>query len=140
ILVENNFGENLSYIRQDQNYYLLNGSTRNYRPYILTGPFSDRWSNLVVKNRFEQPFEPEGSSKYTISKGLIKQKSLVNLFSSPLTASSPVHDFHDFVLTENEIDSMWQEYIDNRSRNSTLFLNNFINKPGNGKLQVSFSK
>lgn len=135
ILVNDNFGESLSYIRQDDKIYLLN-STRHSS--TLTGPLTDYRATLVVKNKFHQDFEPEGGWQYTITKGLIKQKQLRDplVFSKKLRKDAAEYNFQDFVLTEREVDSLWQDYLDLRSSNTELFQNDRLQKKGNGELIV----
>ncbi len=145
ILVENNFGEAPATIAQPSLLYLLNlPADRNaYTANILTGPLYNQYSNLTVKNQFVQPFETEGNYLYQISKGLIKQKQLPYnqfAFTPFLEGTRPVYNFHDFVLTGREVDSLWQDYLDHRSATEDLFSNKDLNKSGNGQLQVDIEK
>lgn len=138
ILVENNFRPGLAYIRQEDRFYQLPEHSNYNNPFVLTGPFNSRSAELVVKNSFRQKFEPEGGWQFTVSQGLIKQKQWLNLpgFHSNFP-TTPIHtNFHDLVLTEKEIDSIWQDYLDNRSHNEDLFRNESINQYGNGRLQI----
>jgi TonB-dependent SusC/RagA subfamily outer membrane receptor len=141
LLVANNFGENFAYVRQNANVYLLNQNQTGYRTWILAGPFPNNDAQLVVKNGFEQDFVAEGSWQYTITKGLVKQKQYNAPFalSSHLAGESAAENFRDFVLTEKEIDSLWQDYLDNRSATTDLFYNTALKKTGNGRLQIDFS-
>ena len=145
ILLENNFGEQLAYVSQPGLVYLVNLPDRSYNyPYrILTGPLPGIHTNLVVKNKFTQPFEREGNYVFNITKGLIKQKQLLYgqyPFSSWLPYKAPDYNFKDYVLTETEIDSMWQQYLDNRSADKELFINPRINTYGNGRLHIGIDK
>ncbi|HYC28929.1 MAG TPA: carboxypeptidase-like regulatory domain-containing protein [Chitinophagaceae bacterium] len=139
ILVTNNFGENLAYIRQNNDVFLLNG--RNPGRQILAGPFTNVYANLIVKNKFRQEFEIEGSWEYTIAQGLIKQKQFNYgaALQSYLLAGTPLYNFQDFALTEKAIDSLWKDYLDNRSANIELFRNPVTGKINNGKLQIGLS-
>lgn len=107
ILIENNFGENFACTRQNQNIYLLNYQNKYWTSPILAGPFPNQYTDLVVKNKFTQSFGAEGAYQYLISQGLIKQKQLRNPypFSSHLSSQKPAYHFHDFVLTEEEVDN-----------------------------------
>ena len=139
LIIHNNFGENFAYVQQDPDYILLNGRNAS-RPYsILAGPLSNQWASLVVKDKFKQHFETEGSWEYTISQGLIRQTQSCYpyLFSPVLPSALPNYDFHDFVLTAPEIDSLWQDYLDRRSSNTRLFQNNYKDKTGNGRLLIA---
>lgn len=138
LLINNTFGENLGYVKQYGNYFLLNkGGNAGSSP-ILTGPFSNAAGTLVVKDKFKQDFTAEGGWEYTISPGLIKQKqySQYQLFQSKLSEAEPYPQFDDLVLTEKEIDSLWQDYLDNRSSNTSLFSNNNIFGAGVGRLLI----
>lgn len=136
ILVENNFGENYAYVRQNSNYFLMN-SQYGY-PAFLTGPLPDAYATLSVKNRLDQSFQPEGGWRFNIEPGLIKQKQLLRaqLFSSNLPANVPVHNFKDLVLTDKDIDSLWQDYLDDRSSKINLFKNDWVYRYGNGRLWI----
>lgn len=140
IIVERNFGENYAYIRQSDNYFLLNRSYAHGQ--VLTGPLMEWNATLKVKNKFRQDFYPEGGWQFNIAEGLIKQRQLLRpqVFSAVLPANPPVFNFKDFVLTEHEIDSLWQSYLDHRSSNIELFRNDWVNKYGNGRLQIGLPK
>lgn len=142
ILIENNFGENYAYTRQNQNIYLLNHQNRFWASPVLTGPFPHQYATLVVKNKFRQSFDAEGAYQYNISEGLIKQKQLKNPypFSSRLSNPMPSYDFHDLVLTEEEVDSLWEKYLEYRSINDDLFYNSYQDKLNNGALKIGVTK
>ena len=138
ILLENNYGQNIAYIRQEDRFYRLPIPNSTYPRQTLAGPFTTWPARLVVKNNFEQEFIPEGGWQFTIFPGLIKQKQWQNTlnFHKRLSPVAPVYDFRDLVLTANEMDSIWQDYVDNRSYNEDLFYNESVNRYGNGKLQI----
>lgn len=138
ILVENNFGENFAYVQQGNNVFMLSGD-RNSR--TLIGPLSEQFSKLVVKDKFEQSFFPEGQWHYNIEKGLIKQKQAADprLFFSSLSRNAPSYNFRDYVLTAPEIDSIWQDYLDLRSSHTELFHNTRLSRNGNGGLMIGLS-
>lgn len=161
ILVENNFGEKLATIEQDNRLTVLNllaapqyssysngrmilnnlltGEERFSNKRILTGPLSPTMAQLHLKERFSQPFQPEGSYLFSITQGLIKQKQLPYgryPFSSYLSHQAQHPSFTDFVLTAADIDSLWQEYLDHRNANEDLFRNLPLNKTGNGQLRI----
>jgi alpha-2-macroglobulin len=140
ILVENNFGENYALVQQYNNYYLMN-SQYSY-PRFLTGPLSETYATLSVKNRATQWFQPEGGWRFLIEPGLVKQKQLLReqLFSSALPVDIPVYNFKDLVLTYKDIDSLWQDYLDNRSSKINLFRNDWVYKYGNGRLQIGVGR
>jgi len=146
ILVQNNFGEAPATITQPDLMYLLNlkdNKIVGYPASILTGPFPGRYSTLSVAKKFSQPFETEGNYLFSITQGLIKQKqlSIGNYAFSPfLSAAKPAINFHDLVLTQKEVDSLWQLYLDNRSSSENLFTNAMLIKTGNGRLRIGVDK
>lgn len=139
LLIENNFGENYAYVRQFNKVFLVNREQNKGSRYFVTGPLLPEYTNLAVKDKFQQWFEPEGNYLFNIQKGLIKQKQLPYgkyAFNSLLSYNISQHSFRDFVLTENEIDSLWEDYLNNRSATVPLFKNDAINKLYNGRLQI----
>lgn len=159
ILVENGFGEKLASIEQNNRFTVLNLLTqqppyvtnirndRNMLPgqkritygTILTGPLSPAMANLHVRDQFSQPFESEGNYLFNITKGLIKQKQLPYgryAFNKYLVHEARMPNFKDFVLTDTDVDSLWQDYLDHRNAMEDLFRNTALNKTGNGQLQI----
>lgn len=136
ILLEHNFDEQFAYIRQSGKQYLFTG----YDPLVLTGPLANGSADLVVKNSFEQQFTAEGGWQYRISKGLVKQRQPNNFYPvhTRLPLQRAAYDLKDFVLTEPEIDSLWQDYLDNRSAQRQLFVQR-SSKPGHGKLVIDLA-
>ena len=114
ILVNNFYKDNFSYVRQNNDVFLL-GRTSNFEKPVLTGPLVNTPSDFIVKNNFTQRFDVEGSYIYNISEGLIKQRQLEKpLFTKALSATEPEFNFKDMVLTENEIDSLWLDFINDK--------------------------
>lgn len=146
LLIENNFGKNFSYMAQNNRVTLLNypaNADRLTGKNILVGPLPDHAATLVVKNKFEQTFEAEGNYLFEITKGLIKQKQLPgnrSPFYSTLSASIPDYNFKDFVLTEKEVDSLWEEYLDHRNAAEDLFRNQDYTRKYNGRLMIDIKK
>lgn len=142
ILVENNFGEKLTSIEQNNQFTVLNllaGRQRSASSSILTGPLSPVMAHLHVKGRFSQSFESEGNYFFNISQGLIKQKQLPvgrYAFSHYLAHNTRKPAFRDFVLTATDVDSLWQDYLDHRNATEDLFRNHPLNSYGNGKLRI----
>lgn len=140
LLVENNFDNKLAYIKNNNRFFVLN----KLNPYgnrmpVLTGPLVGANSTLTVKNRFSQAFETEGNYIYTIANGLVKQKQLPigrYAFETKLWNVPAVARFTDFVYTERDIDSMWQQYVDERNANETIFRNPDLFTPGTGRLHI----
>ncbi|WP_132054181.1 alpha-2-macroglobulin family protein [Pseudocnuella soli] len=143
ILVENNYGEKPVYVQQGAKTFSLNiGKATNKlgETLQLVGPLLPGDAALVAKNNFRQNFEVEGGFQYRIREGFVRQKWTGNeLFSKHLPHYTPPANFSDYVLTEKEIDTLWQQYLDDRSANSNLFYNPRLPKGGNGKLQIAIA-
>jgi alpha-2-macroglobulin len=139
ILVENIYGESLAYISQENKNYLIPGNSTRGNRSALIGPLSATTATLVVKNDFQQDFEPEGSWQYQITEGLIRQKQTRSpkVFSSYINSTMPQDDFRDAVLTAKEIDSLWQDYLDIRSNTADLFPRAPASRTGNGQLRIT---
>ncbi|MHA4811818.1 alpha-2-macroglobulin family protein [Flavitalea flava] len=145
ILVENNFGENFASISQNNRIVLLNPhqwTGGHFSFPILAGPFTGQSATLHVKNEFEQSFEPEGNYRFLLAPGLVKQRDPFTpyLFSSKLNGQTPDYNFHDWVLTSKEVDSLWQDYLDDRCAYTDLFQNEKMEKYANGALQISIGR
>ncbi|HWK02543.1 MAG TPA: alpha-2-macroglobulin family protein [Puia sp.] len=146
ILVENNFGEKFASISQDNRVFLLNGhfeSASYYSQTFLTGPLMGQVSTLSGDG-WQQQFDPEGNQRYLITKGLIKEKQLPGPYPYPFSAylepGPPAPDFHDWVLTEQDVDSLWQDYLDDRSARWDLLRNAVQSSYKSGTLQIGFGK
>lgn len=142
ILIENNFGERMATVEQNNQFTVLNllpGWLYNRNNSILTGPISPAIAHLHIKDRFSQSFQPEGNYLFNITQGLIKQKQLPfgrYSFSNRLSHNAGKPTFKDFVLTAAAVDSLWQDYLDHRNATEDLFRNQPLNKAGNGQLRI----
>jgi TonB-dependent SusC/RagA subfamily outer membrane receptor len=143
ILVQNLYGENLSYIEQGNSLYLLGKPTyQNYGNQYLVGPLMPQGADLVVQDRFRQPFDVEAGYSYQIQKGLIKQKeaNTSHYIRKNLPKSAPEPSFSDLVLTGDEVDSLWASYLDNRSAAEDLFVHPRTVQKDNGALRIGVAK
>ncbi|WP_167555524.1 hypothetical protein, partial [Bacillus thuringiensis] len=79
---------------------------------------------------------------YRIMPGLIKQKQLPvdYRFYNTLSSAPQEENFHHSILTQGEIDSLWQRYLYVRSASEDLFRNAQVMKTGNGRLQLGLTK
>lgn len=142
ILMHTNFSEHLRYIKQGTNLFMLPGNQyNNLVQYSRIGPLSPQIANLVVHKKFEQSFDVESGYTYQVSPGLVKQKEINSNQHINKRLSHIPRDlnFSDLVLTENEIEVRWEEYLDNRSANTDLFYNSISEKKDNGALQIEIS-
>ncbi|RYZ62551.1 MAG: hypothetical protein EOO14_01990 [Chitinophagaceae bacterium] len=140
LLLQNNFGRKQAYINSGRQLFLMGQAAYTQPQWV--GPLPLFHAELVVKNGFTQRFESEGGYHYFISPGLVKQKQLQPSASFPtyLPAAAPERDFRDQVLTEKELDSLWQVFLYNRSASEELFTNPYLGKEGNGALYIDLEK
>lgn len=142
ILVENTFGERMAVINQNSQYKILNlvpPASINRSSPILTGPLSPSGAMLYVRDRFAQSFNPEGNYLFNISQGLIKQKQWPfgrYAFEKYLSHQWAHYSFKEYVLTAKAVDSLWQNYLDNRNASQDLFRYTALKPMGNGQLRI----
>lgn len=142
ILIQHLYGERLAYIAQNNNLFLLkNANYRNNNPTLL-GPLAPQQAEMVVADRFRQDFDVEAGYSYQIRKGLIKQKeaNTSHYIDKRLWKREPLINFSDLVLTHREVDSLWIDYLDNRSANEDLFVHPVVEKKGAGALKIKVEK
>ncbi len=141
MLVENNFGETPATISQSNVFNWINPDLSRQPGPILTGPYPDRYAVLDVANDYSRSFEAEGGYEYHFEKDLIKMKQLKYplVFNKRLDWGLKVPGFSDLVLTEKELDSIWSDYLDQRSVKTQLFYNPALYASGNGRLVTSVS-
>jgi alpha-2-macroglobulin len=149
IVVQNMYGEDFATIEQGDKLYLLPQS-QPYQPNsylynspydVLVGPLPYNKATLQVKRQFAQDFTAEPNYSFTINQGLIKQKSLPGRlpFRSRLTNTPTVPDFKKTVLTKAVVDSLWQEYLDQRA-NQTYLYSNKNSANANNPLEINIGK
>lgn len=137
LFMENTFSYHFATISQGNRHYLLNSPQTPYSGSFLVGPLSNQEAELQMEDHFKQTFEPEGGFLFEVSPGLIKEKQLPFPYSFHSVLSNSIeHDLKDQVLTRAATDSMWQEFIDNRSATQDLFRNRYINTYANGVLHI----
>ncbi|HTE24196.1 alpha-2-macroglobulin family protein [Flavitalea sp.] len=142
ILIESNYGENLAYIKQHNRIFTINKIERYFgsrSKNFMIGPLKYQYAELVVKTEFTQPFEAEGSYQYQIRKGLVKQKQLPYplIQNTELSNGDMDNEFSDLAMTEKEIDSLWRDYLDQRSQNENLFWNRTFKGYNNARLRIA---
>ncbi len=137
LLIENNFAPHFTYIKSADGIFLLLPQKTN--PVSLVGPFYRYNAQLVVKDKFKQYFEPEGNYQFEIREGLIKQKQLPigrYGFDKHLGAAKGWLDFKDYILTEKEVDSLWNNYLDHHPAISAAIFTSALGRKGNGRLKI----
>jgi len=141
IKVANNFSlqKTTISVATSETRLLINPDNRQENT-LLIGPIKE--NNLIFDNeKFKQSFSKEADYTYTFEPGLIKQKSNATkyAFDTKLTAytGNGVTKFADeYALKKNEIDKIWLDYMDLRSRTTQLFYNaSLIGLKGTGKLR-----
>ncbi|MBE9586794.1 carboxypeptidase-like regulatory domain-containing protein [Mucilaginibacter sp. JRF] len=141
ISIENTFEMQLATLQQGERLYLLNPQTTGInRSKILTGPISPNLATYKVKGNADQIFMAETGYDYTFLPGLLKQKSFDDHpYYKYLNIGNYNNNYTDFVLTPAAADTIWQNYLDERSRTQPLFQNLNINNKNIGNLTISIS-
>jgi len=139
ITVVNNFAQRRALLTQRDQVFFLN-SEQSGRT-VLTGPLSDNFALLDVQGEKLRGFETEPGYIYQFEPGLLKQTSIASKypFNKILLTATIVPDYTQYVLTETEADSIWQDYLDNRSNQQALFSNQQSNSPESGSLLIERS-
>jgi TonB-dependent SusC/RagA subfamily outer membrane receptor len=144
IRLANTFSPRFASIAMPDKVFLLQpkhtDSWLNSKP-RLVGPLSYNLAEYRLMNDNPVSFVVEPNYSYTFKPGLIKQQSLPDKYAfSTMLSSTKTPSFLDRVLTNKEIDTLWQEYLDLRSHTTTLFHNAYNLNKGTGKLQIQIKK
>ena len=137
ITVVNNFAQQRALVTQRGQIFFLN-SEQSGGNTILTGPLSDNFALLDVQGEKLRGFETEPGYIYQFEPGLLKQTSIPGKypFNKILSTATITPDYTQYVLTEAQADSIWQDYLDNRSNQQALFSNEQSNTPESGSLLI----
>jgi len=138
LLLERNFGDNFATVSQTEHEYLVNAPGSSPGQYgFLVGPFAEGYANLRISDGWQQSFEPEGGYLFHVEPGLIKEKQWPAFYPfRNWPANTPVRDLRDQALVRWTIDSLWQEYVDDRSATRDLYRNQPVYSTNAGKLQI----
>lgn len=143
ITVRDNFGFKMAEIVGNNQIFLLNPeiNPNNRNNTILTGPLAENFALLKLKGAADRAFYTEPGYSYLFEPGLLKQKSLSTdyPFSRELTNRFGTGDYKQYVLTQNEVDTLWQQYLDLRSNSQTLFKNKPVDDRVTGMLDIGFN-
>lgn len=126
-----------SWIQQNDRSLLLNYDNAQWirQPQQkFIGPLTGANATMNVKGVFSQPFTPEGNYVYTIAPGLIKMKEVSarqKAYFTGLTRERHAYSIGDRAVTPAIIDSLWEEFLDNRSIKESIFKN----KPKTGEVK-----
>ncbi|MGJ7032628.1 alpha-2-macroglobulin family protein [Niabella hirudinis] len=123
--VENNFNSRQAFIRYDSTRLLLNppGIYDRRLADVLVGPV--RTNRLFFQSGLiDQTFLKEPGFVYRFTIGLIRQKSYPGLYTFDTTLSGNnalSRNYRQQVLRDQDIDQLWTDYYDLRSRTTQLF-------------------
>ena len=138
IQVADTYSPRYAAINQPDKIYLLPANNYSWdRPSKLIGPLAYNTAEFALRGEKPVDFVAEPNYNYTFLPGLIKQKSIQGMypFKTVLNSTSS-HSYSDYVLTNNEADSLWLAYLDLRSNTTSLFDNAYVPPVNNGKLQI----
>lgn len=91
----------------------------------LMGPISGNLAFLDQKGEKGVAFVAEGGFSYLFAPGFLKQKSVPDFpFTRQLKSTLTTDSYNLNYLTQANIDTIWQDYFDLRSRTTQLFQNN----------------
>ncbi|SDD62688.1 alpha-2-macroglobulin family protein [Niabella drilacis] len=123
--VEDNFGGGRAFIRYDSTRLLLNPPGQGLRKQgdVLVGPVPA--NQLFFQSGLtDQAFLKEPGFVYRFSPGLIRQKSYpgLYLFDTILSGANALsRNYSQQVLRDEDVDRLWSDFYDLRSRTTQLF-------------------
>lgn len=138
--IQNNFVEEKTTLQAGKEDYLLNPPPFSYgNNTLLVGPVAANYLTFL-SGEDKQPFVREPGYTYTFTKGLIKQRSNFTPYGFSKKLSEEVKktsdNYREYAVTQKEIDSLWEDYLNLRSYTTSLF-NTYKNDGGpSGKLQM----
>ncbi|MBB5397707.1 carboxypeptidase-like regulatory domain-containing protein [Mucilaginibacter sp. AK015] len=142
VTVVNNFREKKAMLLQDDRIFFLNPNGQA-RGSVLAGPLASNFTIYEHHNQ-KQAFIAEPGYSYWFEPGLIKQTSIRSRypFSTALWAATGATNYTQYVLTNARADSLWQNYLADRSNKRWLFQNEPItgNLYGNLTIDVLSAK
>lgn len=146
--IQDNFNGQKTIVKAGEINYLINPPPHvSTRKELLIGPISENY--LTFKSgTIDQDFIKEPGYTYTFIPGLIKQKSYNEKVAfNPILLSGAENNntnYKQYALRRNEIDSLWNDYLDLRSYSTQLFTNTTQRLVNGGrldyKIDTAFSK
>ena len=141
IKVANNFNLNkttISAVTSDTRL-LINPNNRTEGE-LLVGPIRENVLEFY-NEKWHQNFTKEAGYTYTFEPGLIRQKSNAKKYAfetklSSYASNGNTNIANEYALKSNEIDKIWLDFMDLRSRTTQLFYNtSLIGQKGTGKFR-----
>jgi len=143
ITIQPSFSPHFATVSQgvDRMYLVEPANGGSARPTVLTGPFNGADALLDVRDGFRQFFEPEGGNQFIIQPGLIKEKQwpYAYPFGQRLDSARSLSGLGDRALTNAIADSLWLDWLDERSASQDLYVNAPTAAKLRGVLQVGLS-
>ncbi|MDB5013160.1 MAG: hypothetical protein JWQ25_1362, partial [Daejeonella sp.] len=144
ISVVSNFGGKLASVQQEKKIFLLNPTPENNAnlPQLLIGPLPFQYADFSSGEHKQAQFLAESGYSYLFEPGLITKKATraPYLFDTNLLKAKGATDYRQQVLTTNEVETIWRNYLDLRSYSTDLFKNDYITSKNNGKLILEIIK
>lgn len=149
IKVVDNFGNKMATLNQGNDVILLNPypQTNNYRfnygytkNEILAGPLASNSTGLEVRGEPSRYFMTEPGYSFEFQPGLIKQKSITGRYPFDTRLyfnNKSFPDYRQYALTLKEVDTLWQQYLDERAHNTASFKISYLPARNNGKLMIN---
>jgi hypothetical protein len=142
ITVENNFGWKMAGLQQGNLNILLNPNVNTYNQgKILAGPLVDNYAIFTLRDEKPRLFFTEPGYSYLFEPGLLRQKSIATKypFNKSLWDDKGTDDYKQYVLTQNETDTIWQRYLDLRRYSEVLFVNKPVTARRSGSLDIKLT-
>jgi len=141
IAVIPNFTFRAATLQQKDRIHLINYTKDYYYNYnapnakLLVGPFANTLIDFGIQDGFSRSFFGEGGYSFEFSPGLTKQKSIATKypFSTQIKTLAGISDYKQYALSSRGVDTLWQNYLDNRARNS-FYPNDY--RRGNARLLI----
>jgi len=144
ITVINNFDWKMATLLQNDQVILLNPNIRTYNQYrsILAGPLPDNYTIFTLRGEKPRLFLTEPGYSYLFEPGLLKQKSISTPypFNRILSNVKGTDDYAQYALTQDEADTIWQQYLDLRSYSQQLFVNKPVINDVTGILNIGLNE
>ncbi|TDQ08514.1 carboxypeptidase-like regulatory domain-containing protein [Pedobacter metabolipauper] len=139
IRITDNFMNERSVITAGSVSHLLNPPPfRTGESDLLVGPFQENYLNIAYGS-IRENFIKEPGYTYTFLPKLLKQKSYSSKFGFTTKFDNKQQqylDYKEYPLVSGEIDHIWNEYLNLRSRTTILFRNYGSYTPTSGRLMM----